>query len=431
MSARDDDLLAAVEAATGALAAGRARAASSMCYLGVRHETYPADLISDTRLTDSAKIQYLFLAREAARSGAGAVALPSVEETASCLGQSMRTAQRDRLLLRIARWITLARRVRDRAGRWRGTVCVVHDTPAELRTTVRLDGGYMRQLEKTAGHGDPIARQAARSVLREIEQAIAEGRDPMEREDPADRLAEMLCTNHAKGGVHSVDSARGGDPAADPPRTGGGEAAGEPPANSAHGGDDPCANFAHGRHVVEITGNSQDPGGSGPPCANFAHGECSSSKNTTTTTSTVAESSEAGRPRRRELPPDLRWPEALDDNMRRLIRRVLEMHAPPGMAQALLDALGQKLRDRDHPVRSPVNYVYGLCVRAREGRFVPPAPPDREADDGEDRRRDAAVAALRAEIAGLERLLEGAEGEARQALAGQLEALRRRLAERT
>ncbi len=449
-------LKARVDAAEQALLQGGPSADNQLVFLGERHDAYPVTLIGDQGLTDSAKIQYLYLTQAAARNQQE-VAMPPIADTALGLGQSQKTVSRDRLLLRLRRWITLAKRVRDPGGRHRGALYVVHATRAELETVLRLDSTFMSTLEAARGHADPYVRAAANVTFEEIERAIREGRNPLEKEPPEAQLESLLtCTDRANRGVHSVNSSEetsevasypqkaGKSPAERSvhtvntpedaserpsyPQDGGQSASDSPRVKFTHGGPEPCVNFTRGDEVIENTGNLPDQAGSGAPRVKFTRGDDPSSSSkykTTTTTSTEAEKNTRAFDR-------LRWPEALDDNIRRLVGHVLDQHAPPGQAQDILDALALKLRDARDPVRSPMNYVFSLCERARRGAFVPPMPPnpadgDPSGTDASGRRTRVEQSLLAAEIQGLERLRDSVDGEAREALENQIRKLRQRI----
>ncbi len=475
---------AAVRDAAARLAAGGGRQ-EGLLYVGQRFGTYPDSLLGDPSLTDSAKVQYLFLSREALR-GRSAVAMPTVTETAALLGQSPKTVSRDRLVLRLARWISLAEEVRDSRGRWRGVVYAVHDRSSTLDMVLAVDADYMRRLESSLDHADPYVRRVARTTSEALEAVIAAGMDPLTTDlnawiikcnDRANRGVHSVdtpqdpesgesypqkaaCTDRAKGGVHSVDTpqdpesgksypqkaactdrAKGGVHSVDTPQDPeSGEsypqkAAGLPHVNFTHGNADPHVNFTCGDQVVDIQEKTSKGEVSGSPHVKFTHGECSSSsyyfnnknKNTTTTTTVT----EVGKNYRAKSFRSLRWPDTLDDNQRRVIRQILALHAPPGLEQQLLDALALKMRDTADPLISLTSYLYRLCERARRGAFVPVLPSTPADANTQDTKRQAKQLAseLATELRGLERLRDAAKGAARTSLDGQIARLRDRLAQ--
>ena len=446
---------AAVRDAAARLAAGGGRQ-EGLLYVGQRFGTYPDSLLGDPSLTDSAKVQYLFLSREALR-GRSAVAMPTVTETAALLGQSPKTVSRDRLVLRLARWISLAEEVRDSRGRWRGVVYAVHDRSSTLDMVLAVDADYMRRLESSLDHADPYVRRVARTTSEALEAVIAAGMDPL----TTDLNAWIIkCNDRANRGVHSVDTpqdpesgesypqkaactdrAKGGVYSVNTPQEPGSEgsypqkAAGLPHVNFTHGNADPHVNFTCGDQVVDIQEKTSKGEVSGSPHVKFTHGECSSSsyyfnnknKNTTTTTTVT----EVGKNYRAKSFRSLRWPDTLDDNQRRVIRQILALHAPPGLEQQLLDALALKMRDTADPLISLTSYLYRLCERARRGAFVPVLPSTPADANTQDTKRQAKQLAseLATELRGLERLRDAAKGAARTSLDGQIARLRDRLAQ--
>ena len=112
-----------------------------MLYSGVWNDAYPAILVRDPILPDSAKIQLLYLMQEARSNPYGANPLPSIEKTARDLGKSPTTVVRDRAIIRMTRWASQCQRVRDAQGRMRGLVWMLHSEPASLADATSLDSG--------------------------------------------------------------------------------------------------------------------------------------------------------------------------------------------------------------------------------------------------------------------------------------------------
>jgi hypothetical protein len=183
------------EASTDAeTSASREPEHDSLLFLGNWHDAYPSILVRDRSLTDSAKVQLLYLMQEARRNPQGAIALPSAQRTCTDLGQARGTVIRDRTLLRLTRWVSLCQRVRDTKGRFRGNVYAIHGEPASLADTVYLDGDYMTLIEESAvSHYDPLVLRVARAVLAAIDQDIAEGRDPLDPPDPIEQRLQATA----------------------------------------------------------------------------------------------------------------------------------------------------------------------------------------------------------------------------------------------
>lgn len=173
----------------------------SVLFTGVWHDAYPAILVRDPILPDSAKIQMLYLMQEARSQPYGVTPLPSVEATSRDLVKSVPTVVRDRAILRMTRWISQCSRVRDTQGRFRGVVYALHGEPASLANATALDPEHMELLEKAAaGHFDRIARRVAHAVLAAIDADIHEGRDPLEPVDQIEQRMEAIKSAKAGNG---------------------------------------------------------------------------------------------------------------------------------------------------------------------------------------------------------------------------------------
>ena len=97
--------------------------ADGLLFLGQWHDAYPTVLVRDPFLSDSAKIQWLYLAQEARQQPQRAIAMPTILETSRALHQARGSVIRDRVLLRICRWISTVRPVRDPdTGRFLGQI---------------------------------------------------------------------------------------------------------------------------------------------------------------------------------------------------------------------------------------------------------------------------------------------------------------------
>ena len=73
-----------------------APAQEGMLFLGPWHDSYPSILVRDPFLTDSAKVQLLYLLQEARKRPNGAIAMPTIQQTCEKLRHSKGTVIRDR-----------------------------------------------------------------------------------------------------------------------------------------------------------------------------------------------------------------------------------------------------------------------------------------------------------------------------------------------
>lgn len=436
-----------------------------LLFLGTWHDSYPTILVRDPLLTDSAKLQLLFLMQESRQKPHGGIAMPAVNKTAEELGYSRMTVIRDRMLLRVCRWVSRYRRVRDARGRFRGSIYAIHSEPCTLADTSRLDHEYMACLDQCIAHSDPYIQRAARAALDGIDGAVAQGKDPLAAEDAVDRRIEAINTlrtgaggffgfvfeqqaaiqhpagdgqlNGASPDQHPDAQLRPGPnfgPGSDRgPNSGPGQNRGQ---NFGPGGESPGQKFGPGAQVPE-----------NPQSTNFGPGHISSSSSSTTTT--TGENDPTARGCAREAgdqapQAQLRWPEEFDTNKRALVSRVLYRRRVPEAAQQdIVDVLAAKARDVNNPLRSPVSYADTLCQRFHAGEFQPigglstDSPNQRCGDDAgngsarPNRELAVEIRNLRAEIDSLEgQLIPAATGAARSSLESQAAELHRRLQHR-
>ena len=404
-------------------------------FTGVWSDAYPAILVRDPILPDSAKIQLLYLMQAGRTNPYGANPLPSVGKTARDLGKSPTTVVRDRAIIRMARWATQCRRVRDAQGRMRGLVWSMHGEPASLVETTSLDSEYMGLLEQAAGgHFDRIARRVATLVLAAIDHDIGEGRDPLAAITPMEQRIEAMET--IRTGHGRCFAGYFGDKQNSNCETGIASTGKRisNPETCESGGQEPISNFEiSGTGLVSNieTYNRPIAPADAPEFETSKHGSSSSSSyfNTTTTNRREQQSPhESASVHSVDTSiPSLDWPQTLDDNRKRLVQRMLQHHLPdrPGDHQEVINALAAKLADKDAPIRNLGNYVTKLCKLARAGELCPvepPSPPDRPHPQD----KKLSISNLRGEIGSLLRLIEATRHTGR----GNINALEAQLARR-
>ncbi|WP_127476623.1 hypothetical protein [Sulfurivermis fontis] len=364
----------------------------SVLFTGVWHDAYPAILVRDPILPDSTKVHMLYLLQEARVQPYGVTPLPSIETTARELGKSTTTIVRDRAILRMTRWISQCRQVRDAQGRFRGAVHALHSEPASLAQVTQLDAGYMALLEQAAaGHFDRIARRVAHAVLAAIDDDIHRGHDPLE---PVDLIAQrMEAIQSAKAGAgrffagviterkSRLQDLKSGEPVSNLETRGP-----EPVSNFETGGPEPTSNLESGPetdvaysvgtsrsesdrdptgsvHTVDTTeieldrgstegghtvtnSETQDSGaefGRTKPVFRPKHlqkpenpskleagAPCSSSGSSDLCVQEKDQekTTTTANPRADDAGPPLRWPPDFSDNLKRLVLRTLKDHLP-------------------------------------------------------------------------------------------------------
>ena len=403
-------------------------------FTGVWSDAYPAILVRDPILPDSAKIQLLYLMQAGRTNPYGANPLPSVGKTARDLGKSPTTVVRDRAIIRMARWATQCRRVRDAQGRMRGLVWSLHSEPASLAETTSLDSEYMGLLEQAAaGHFDRIARRVATLVLAAIDHDIGEGRDPLAAITPMEQRLEAMETIRTGHGrcfagyfTDKPDSNCETGTASTNKRI-------SNPETCEPGGQEPISNFEiSGTGLISNLETYVRPiaPADAPEFETGKHGSSSSSYFNTTTTNRREQQSPHESASVHSVDtsiPPLDWPQTLDDNRKRLVLRMLLHHLPDrtGDHQEVINALAAKLADKDAPIRNLGNYVTKLCKLTRTGELCPvepPSPPDRPRPPD----KKLSISNLRGEIGSLQRLIEATRHTGR----GNIQALEAQLARR-
>lgn len=414
-----------------------------MLFSGIWNDAYPAILVRDPILPDSAKIQLLYLMQELRSNPYGANPLPSVEKTSRDLGKSPTTVVRDRAIIRMTRWASQCQRVRDAQGRMRGLVWMLHGEPASLAEATALDSEHMELLEQAgAGHFDRIARRAAQLVLAAIDHDIGSGRDPLEPVNPTEQRFEALQT--LKNGIgryfsgffieEPISNSETGDTAADGPiskfETSNSKPR-KPVSNIETSTDRQLSNFETRIHPFDFHDISK---------SETSDSSSSSTKRTTTTDSMRSDNTVVTHTTSQRHSPDarngvvsdnsvvttisktdtnepaangsttLQWPTSFDDNRKRLVQRMLQHHLTGRFSdqQEVIYALSVKLEDKSDPIRNLGYYIAKLCKLALAGELcpvVPPSPPASRSPPDE----KVHINNLRGEISSLQRLIEATQ----------------------
>jgi hypothetical protein len=165
-----------------------------LLFLGSWQEAIPQLLVVDPVLGAGEVRLWMYL-KISARAGSG-TAFPSYQTIKTALNISEPTIAGQLAVLRLTRWVTLCRRVRDPAGRVRGNVYALHEEPLPLADALYLDPEYMQYLKVTAdGHRDRRVCSVARNLIGSLQQQIAEGRDILDDSTlgQAGRRAEAMA----------------------------------------------------------------------------------------------------------------------------------------------------------------------------------------------------------------------------------------------
>jgi hypothetical protein len=153
-----------------------------LLFLSSWHEAMPAMVFLDPVLEPVDKVVFAVLWIWGRQHGRSSMAFPCYEYLMERCGiQSRSTLSRCLAILRITRWVTLCRKVRDARGRNRGNIYALHEEPLALGGTVHLDPEYMRVLTDAAqGHHHGRVRRVARAMLDSIRDQMADGEDVLD-----------------------------------------------------------------------------------------------------------------------------------------------------------------------------------------------------------------------------------------------------------
>lgn len=149
---------------------------SGLLFLGNVHDAVPRRLFLDSRLSPLDKMAWVMI-RLYAQQNDGAV-FPTYDELQCQLAlphsdkASRETISRALLMLRLTGWLSLCKRVRDKAGRIRGNIYAHHDEPLGLFDAEYFDPGWLDAVADACRHTNKTIRLTALTVLQEIKSDI-------------------------------------------------------------------------------------------------------------------------------------------------------------------------------------------------------------------------------------------------------------------
>lgn len=153
--------------------------ADGFLYSGNRQETVPRALLTDTRLTPLERNTWQVFRMLVQVDGI--TTFPTYEQlrpfltSLPCSGQaSDETVARSLSLLRLTRWLTLARHRRNaQTGRIEGNLYVLHDEPLTPYEAIQLDANYLELVSHSLIHASKSLQRVGHHTLKEISE------DPM------------------------------------------------------------------------------------------------------------------------------------------------------------------------------------------------------------------------------------------------------------
>src|SRR5690606_1835933 len=152
-------------------------------FTGNFHHSIPHNLLFDPVLNPADKTLWLIIRANIVNPQAPGY-IPSRDELSIAMGCSAPTVSRARATLRIGRWMTFLRTVRDDQQRFVGDIYLLHEEPLSLADTLTLDEGYIRFLEdQTRGSSASKSnRHLAANMLADIDRLKSSPVSPTQRE---------------------------------------------------------------------------------------------------------------------------------------------------------------------------------------------------------------------------------------------------------
>lgn len=155
-----------------------AQSASPSQYAGIifsgnPHETVPRKLLLDNRLTPLERNCWQVF--RLLVNADGVTAFPTYDQLRPYLGMnpgkhaSRETVSKALIVLRLTRWLSLGRRVRDEvSGQVQGNVYLLHDEPVTPAEAIEFDKDYMQLLLQSMEHQNKAIKEVAQISWREF-----------------------------------------------------------------------------------------------------------------------------------------------------------------------------------------------------------------------------------------------------------------------
>lgn len=146
---------------------------TGIVYSGNPHETVPRRLLVDDRLSPLERNTWQVF--RLLINGDGVTAFPTYDQLRPYLGSSPgKSASRETVakaltVLRLTRWLSLGRRVRDSInGRVQGNVYILHDEPVGCAEAMEIDRDYMALIANSLEHANKTVQQVAELAFNEF-----------------------------------------------------------------------------------------------------------------------------------------------------------------------------------------------------------------------------------------------------------------------
>lgn len=146
---------------------------AGIIFSGNPHETVPRRLLLDQRLTPLERNAWQVF--RLLINSDGITAFPTYEQLRPYLGMqpgkpaSRETVAKALTVLRLTRWLSLGRKVRDEInGQVQGNVYMLHDEPTSPAEAIELDRDYMQLLGHSLQHANRAIRDIAERTWKEL-----------------------------------------------------------------------------------------------------------------------------------------------------------------------------------------------------------------------------------------------------------------------
>ncbi|KTT49655.1 hypothetical protein SB11R_09955 [Pseudomonas oryzihabitans] len=143
---------------------------AGIMFSGNPHETVPRRLLLDDRLSPLERNAWQVF--RLLMNGDGVTAFPTYEQLRPYLGSSpgkpasRETVAKALTVLRLTRWLSLGRRVRDSVtGRVQGNIYILHDEPVDLAEALQLDSDYLPLVAQGIEHANASVKELAAQVF--------------------------------------------------------------------------------------------------------------------------------------------------------------------------------------------------------------------------------------------------------------------------
>ncbi|MDR0716339.1 MAG: hypothetical protein LBF50_02830 [Azoarcus sp.] len=373
-------------------------------FSGNRQETVPRALFFDRRLTPLERNAWQVIRLKLHHHGV--TAFPTYEELRPLLSSmpcasraSQETVARALTLLRLTRWLSLARRRRDhKTGRIRSNLYVLHDEPLTPFEAIQLDPEYLTLLSRALDHASKSVRLVGQQVVREL------GEDP--------RLAGKILPSRLHVLVQRM--------------AGGGQAETDPQEEALHDSEEGGNDSEEGKNDSEEGGNESEEGGETPSSDSEAGGKPApetllrnpkrdSTVRTVRTINILKEVRTVPRAREGEegwqLPQ--RFLELKEEQQAGALAALRQVERE--QRQAVLDEWDA--RCREGKIRQPASYLFGIIQKALRGEFkvwaggnpdaAAPDPPGADGRTNPDA-KPASPETAREHLANIRAMLRGA-----------------------